>query len=228
MDSLLFERLHHATRLAHQRLERRVDSYRPNFAVDNYRRLLQDFWGFYQPLERKLVVLANHNLPSTYSHYSRQWCKARRLEQDLLSLGMTQADIVALPLCGRLPAIPTLPRVLGVLYVIDGAALGERATTYLAGDKLGISPSQGGSFFSSLSLSYDPLVNSYWQEFIVMTEAVEEPDFQDLAIQSAMDTLECFETWLDYRQQSHLTNSMRTNSMRWNPQWSPNCSVLNA
>jgi heme oxygenase len=140
------------------------------------------------------------------------------LEQDLLWLGMTQADIAALPLCGRLPAIPTLPRVLGVLYVIDGAALGERiATTHLVGDKFGISRSQGGSFFSSLSLPYDPFVDSYWQEFIAMTEAVEEPDFQDLVIQSAMDTLECFETWLDHRKQSRLTNSLRMNPTRWSP-----------
>ena len=212
LDSPVVERLHQATRLAHRRLERRVDTYRPTFDVHNYRRLLQDFWGFYQPLERKLVVLADHSLPSCYS----QRRKVPRLEQDLLWLGMTQADIAALPLCGRLPAIPTLPRVLGVLYVIDGAALGERiATTHLVGDKLGISPSQGGSFFASLSLPYDPFVDSYWQEFIAMTEAVEEPDFQDLVIQSAMDTLECFETWLDHRKQSRLTNSLRMNPTPW-------------
>jgi heme oxygenase len=191
-----------------------VDFYRPTFDVHNYRRLLQDFWGFYQPLERKLVVLADHSLPSSYL----QRRKAPLLEQDLLSLGMTEAHIAALPLCGRLPTIPTLPRVLGVLYVIDGPALGERiATLHLVGDKLGVSPSQGGSFFSSLSLPHDPLVDGYWREFIAMTEAVEEPDFQDLVVQSAMDTLECFETWLDHRKQSHLTNSnsVRTNSTRW-------------
>jgi heme oxygenase len=225
-DSPLFERLHHATRLAYRRLERRVDNYRPTFAIDNYRRLLQAFWGFYQPLERKLTVLANHELPSLYSQQRR---KAPRLEQDLLSLGMTQTEVAALPLCGRLPALPTLPQVFGVLYVIDGAAWDERIeTTYLAEDKLKISPSQGGSFFSSLGLTYDPLVNSYWQELFAIAAAVEEPDHQDSAIQSALDTLECFETWLDHRKQSHLTHSMRTNSIRWNSQWSPNRSVLNA
>lgn len=51
-----------------------------------------------------------------------------------------------------------------------------------------------------------------------MTEAMEEPDLQDMVTQSAMDTLDCFETWLDHRKQSHLANSMRTNSMRWNSQ----------
>ena len=221
-DSLLFERLHQATRLAHRRLERRVEVYRADFDVHNYRWLLQDFWGFYQPLERKLVVLADHKLPSPYS---QRRGKAPRLEQDLLALGMTQPDIAALPLCGRLPALPTFPQVFGVLYAIDWVALGDRIATthlHLLGDKLELSPSQSGSF------SYDaPLVNSYWQELISITETVEEADFQDLAIQSAMDTLECFETWLDHRKRSHLTNSMRTNSMRWSSQWSPNCSVLN-
>lgn len=217
-DSPLVERLHRTTRLAHRRLERRVDIYRPNFDVHNYRWLLQDFWGFYQPLERKLAVLAGHNLPSSYLQRRR---KTPRLEQDLLALRMTESEIAALPLCGRLPAIPTLPQVFGVLYVIDGAALGERiATTHLhvAGENLGISPSQGASFFSSLRASYTPLLDTCWQELIAMTEAVEEPNLQDLVIQSAMDTLECFETWLDHRKHSHLANSMRTNSMRWNSQ----------
>lgn len=215
-ESLLFERLHQATRLSHRRLERRIDPCSPNFDVHDYRRLLQDFWGFYQPLERKLAVLSDHILPSPYSQQRR---KAPRLNQDLLSLGMTEADIAALPLCGRLPAIPTLHHAFGVLYVIDGAALGERiATTHLVvGDKLGISPSQGGLFFSSLQSSYDPLLNRYRRELIAMTWAVEELDLQDLMIKSATDTLECLETWLDHRKPSRLTNSMRT-TLRWSSQ----------
>jgi len=225
LDRLLFERLHHATRSAHRRLERQVDNYRPNLDVHNYRRLLQSFWGFYQPLERKLAVLADHHLSSSYSQQRR---KAPRLEQDLLALRMTEADIAALPLCGRLPAIPTLPQVFGVLYVIDGAALGERiATIHLGGNSLGISPSQGGSFFSSLSASYDPF-DTCRQDFIAMAEAVEEAGHQDLVIRSAMDTIECLETWLDHRKQPHFKNAMHMNSMRWNSQLESNYSVLSA
>ncbi|MDI3463915.1 MAG: hypothetical protein OJF50_002736 [Nitrospira sp.] len=216
LDSLLFETLHQATRLAHRRLERQVDIYRPNFDIHNYRRLLQGFWGFYQPLERKLAVLADHNLPTSYSQQRR---KAPRLEQDLLALRMTEADIAALPLCGRLPVIPTLPQVFGVLYVIDGAALGERiATIHFGGNNLGISPSQGGSFFSSLSAFHGPFLDTCRQDFIVMAEAVEESGHQDLVVQSAIDTLECLERWLDHRKQSHVKNSMLMNSMRWNAQ----------
>jgi heme oxygenase (biliverdin-IX-beta and delta-forming) len=226
-DSPQFERFHQATRLAHRRLERRVDSYRTNFDLHNYRALLQDFWGYYQPLERKLSVLADHYFPSPYSQQRR---KAPRLEQDLLSIGMTQADIAALPLCGRLPAIPTLPQVFGVLYVLDGAALDERiATTYLhlVADKLGIGPLQGGSFFSHLRDHYDPLLDAYWQELTAVTEAVEESDLRDSAIQSAIETLECFQTWLDHRQQSQRSDSLRTNSKRWSSQWESR-SVLSA
>ena len=226
LDSLLFERLHQATRLAHRRLERQVDMYRPNFDVHNYRRLLQGLWGFYQPMERKLAVLADHNLPSSYSQQRR---KAPRLEQDLLTLRMTEDDIAALPLCGRLPAIPTLPQVLGVLYVIDGAALGERiATIHLGGNNLGITPSQGGSFFSSLSASHDPFLDTHRQDVIAMAEAVEEAGHQDLVIRSAIDAIECLERWLDHRKHSHVRNSMLMNSMRWNAQLESSYSVLSA
>lgn len=217
-DNPLIERVHQATRLAHRRLEPQVDIYRPNFDIHDYRRILEDFWGFYQPLERKLAVLTDHIFPSLYS---RERYKAPYLEQDLLSLGMAEADIAALPLCGRLPALPTLPQAFGVLYVIDGAVLGRRiATTHLA-DILGISSSQGGSFFSSLSSSYNVPINSSWQEFIAMTATMENPDHQDLVIQSAVDTFECLETWLDHQKRSPRTNSMRRDSLRWSAQLEP-------
>ncbi len=217
-DNPLFERLHHATHLAHRRLEPQVDIYRPNFDIHDYRRLLQVFWGFYQPLERKLAVLTDHIFPTLYS---RERYKAPYLEQDLLSLGMTETDIAVLPLCGRLPALPTLPQAFGVLYVIDGAVLGRRIATTHVTDILGISPSQGGSFFSSLSSSYNVPINSSWQEFIAMTATMESTEHQDLVIQSAVDTFECLETWLDHRKRSPRTNATRRNSLRWSAQSEP-------
>ena len=201
----LFEKLRQATHLAHRRLEHRVDIYRPSFAVHNYRRLLQDLWGFYRPLERKLVVLADHIFPS---RYSQRWLKAPRLAQDLLSLGMTEADIAALPLCGRLPALPTLPQAFGVQYVIECATLGERIDGLHVRETFGIDPSLGGSFFSS----YDPRMDLYRQEFeTVMTTAVGEPGPQTLAIEAAIDTFDCFEAWLDYR-----LRPQRASSSQWN------------
>lgn len=206
----LFEKLRQATHLAHRRLEHRVDLYRPNFAAHNYRRLLQDLWGFYRPLEHKLVVLADHFLPSPYS---QQRLKAPRLKQDLLSLGMTEADIAALPLCGRLPALPTLPQAFGVLYVIENAALGERIDGLHVRETLGIDPSRDGSFFSS----YDPRMDQYRQEFeTVMMTAVGAPNLQILAIAAAIDTFDCFEAWLDYR-----LRPQRANSSQWNVESEP-------
>jgi heme oxygenase (biliverdin-IX-beta and delta-forming) len=213
-DNPLFERLHQATRWAHRRVEGRVESYCRNFDVPKYRRLLQVCWGFYQPLERKLVVLADHVLLSSFAQQRR---KAPLLEQDLLSLGMTQAGIAALPLCGPLPALPALAQVFGALYAIDGSAWGDRiATTYLAQDTWGISSSQGGSFFSSLRPSYDSFVKSRcWQDVVATTAAVEGPGVEDLAIRSALDTFECFEKWLAHQEPTHRVKSGRTNSSRW-------------
>jgi heme oxygenase (biliverdin-IX-beta and delta-forming) len=216
----LFERLHQATRLAHRRLERRVDMYGRNLDLHKYRRLLQVLWGFYQPLERKLVVLADHILLSSFAQQRR---KAPLLKQDLLSLGMAESSIDALPLCGRLPALPTLAHVFGVLYAIDGSAWGNRiATRYLVEDTLGITSSHGGSFFFSLRSSQDPLVNNRcWQDVVATTAAVEGPEVEDSAIQSALDTFECFETWLAHQERSPCAHSARTNSLRWSSLWEP-------
>jgi hypothetical protein len=172
--------------LAHRRLERRLDICCPTSDVHDYRRLLQNFWGFFQPLEHKLAVLTNHILPAPYLP---QRHKAPRLYQDMLSLGMTEADIATLPLCGHLPAIPSLPRAFGVLYVIDGAALGER-----------------------ISASDDSLRESDRQEFIAMIESVEESSFQIHAIEAAVDTLDCLEAWLDYRYRPRPTTYPQWNS----------------
>lgn len=216
----LFERLHQATRLADRRLEHRMGNYCRDFDLPKYRRLLEVCWGFYQPLERKLVVLADHVLLSSFAQQRR---KAPLLEQDLLSLGMTQAGIAALPLCGPLPALPGLAQVFGVLYAIDGSAWGDRiATTYLAEDTLGINSSRGGSFFSGLRSSHDSLVNSRcWQDVVATTAAVEGPEVEDMAIRSALDTFECFETWFVHQERAHRGKSVRTNSLRWSSLWEP-------
>lgn len=199
-SSPLLERLRQTTRLAHRRLERRVGLFEPNFDIHRYRRLLQDFWGFYRPLERKLAVLADDLLPLPYS---LQRPKAPRLWQDLLSLGMTESDIAALPLCGRLPVLPTAAQAFGVLYVIEGATPGGQVVISYLREKLRITPGQGGSFFDS----YGPLVDQYWNEFqTAMMTAVEEPWLQDLTIQAAIDTFDCFEAWLTYRHRAQDAN----------------------
>jgi heme oxygenase len=198
----LHKTLHQATRSAHRRLECRIENYHPKFDVDHYRHLLQDYLGFYQPLERKLVVLADHLLPSPYQH---RWLKTPRLEQDLLSLGMTQADIAALPLCGRLPAVPTHPQAVGVLYVIQDAIETGRLADLSQCERLGIQPSPGGSFFSSAG----PPLEQYRQSDTLLTTATGGPSFQTLAIEAALDTFACFEAWLDYRRRSRHMNSSR-------------------
>jgi heme oxygenase len=137
------------------------------------------------------------------------------LYQDLLSLGMTEVDIATLPLCGHLPAIPSLPRALGVLYVIDGVALGERIAAtpfHIIGDRLGVGPSHGGSFFSTMCASDDSLRDSYRQEFIAMTESMEEFSFQTHAIEAAVDTLDCLEAWLEHRYRPRPANYPHWNS----------------
>ncbi|OQW31057.1 MAG: hypothetical protein A4E19_20610 [Nitrospira sp. SG-bin1] len=191
--SPLFERLHQATRLAHRRLERRMALCCPHFDLYDYRRLLQDFLGFYKPLERKLIVLAGPLLPS---RYLLQRCKVPHLEQDLLSLGMTEADLARLPLCGRLPAAPSLPQAFGVLYAIDDPPVEGLIAGMHALEKLGIDPSRGASFFSR---SREPM-DEYGEEFKhAMTSAVGEPELHILAVEAAVETLNCFESWLEYR-----------------------------
>lgn len=90
----------------------------------DYLTTLIAFYGFYEPLEARLRRHAG-------------WCagqwdadvhleKTRLLRRDLHSLGYTDAALEPLPRCTHLPDCASWCEVLGVLYVLEGSALGGR------------------------------------------------------------------------------------------------------
>jgi heme oxygenase (biliverdin-IX-beta and delta-forming) len=88
----------------------------------DYCRLLERFFGLYEPLERSFLrfdewerlglALSSRNHSSNLSH-------------DLLALGI---DLCRIPLASQamMPELPTFPHALGALYVLEGSALGGR------------------------------------------------------------------------------------------------------
>jgi heme oxygenase len=113
-----------ATAAHHERLERRVDIERHLRSRAAFRALLEGFYGFHRPLEAVLAPFAGPFAP-----------RHPALARDIAALG---GDAAALPLATRLPAVETVRDALGVLYVLEGSALGGAVIGRMAQDRLGL------------------------------------------------------------------------------------------
>ena len=119
----LIQALRSETAELHIALEKRLPFFSEQLDLDLYRRLMAAYYGFYQPLEQRLHVLA---LTPTGLDQSLR-IKLPVLRADLTALGLEAATIEALPTCQALPLIDSRAAALGVSYVLEGATPGRWA-----------------------------------------------------------------------------------------------------
>ena len=74
--------------------------------------------------------------------------RAELIERDLLALGLSPADLAALPLCSDRPELSCVEDLAGCLYVLEGACLGGRVLTPLLQRRLGLVKESGAAFFA--------------------------------------------------------------------------------
>ena len=182
-------RLQHETRPFHSRLESRLRLLDPHLTVDEYRAVLRQFYGFYKPLEAVIGQVAVGLLGSEAARRRKlQW-----LVQDLLALGDTEWTIASLPLCIRLPPLMTQARLMGSLYVVEGATLGGQMVARFLQQSLGDEARRCCKFF----VSYGEQVRPMWAAFLeALALAADGPERERDIIESACDTFQCFERWL--------------------------------
>ena len=94
-ETSLRQRLKRETAAVHQHLEAQLGLLDPSLDVHRYRRVLETFYGFYVPVEIDVTRLAAAELPLGFPLRAR----AELIERDLLALGLSPADLAALPLC---------------------------------------------------------------------------------------------------------------------------------
>lgn len=161
-DRGVLETIRAATREEHERSERAIEGrfFDGSGHIDRegYRELLEAFLGFYRPLEKSLVPAVRRHLPSV--SYRR---RTRRLERDLRVLGCSDERIDALPTLSsdEMPELDGPPRVLGCLYVVEGAELGGRVMRKRLEDDLDGDALRADAFFGT-----DPdRVRDRWTSF---------------------------------------------------------------
>lgn len=180
---LLSERLKTSTREIHARLEKSLVSRIKNLASgDDYKSLLQLFYGFYHPLNDQCGAF---NFPqnvevSTHSNH------VQMLDNDLTAMGkrnFKKNNFIQ-------PEINNYLHALGALYVMKGSMLGGKVISDMIRKKLGAIPD---SFFSSGGQE----VTSTWQTFKQSIDSINDPDQQDSVVQGALNTFESFGVWIN-------------------------------
>ncbi len=185
----MHSRLREATSALHRRIEAELDLLAPDLTLQRYRRIQEIFYGYYEPLERRIVdaVPAKAMAPS-FAILSR----AALLRRDLAALGVPPAVLAELPRCADLPTLHRTADLAGCLYVIEGASLGGRLVSTELGPRLGISAQHGASFF----VGEGPRTGARWKAVLAWIECVAaEEGTGDAIVDAAVETFLTLERW---------------------------------
>jgi heme oxygenase len=174
-----------------QRLDKKLDLFHSVRTFDDYRRLLERFLGFYDPVESALEATFNS---SVFKFNFLQRKKTQLLMRDLHSLKVP--DTMLLPRCSIIltPRVDTLPRAFGCLYVFECATLNGQIVVRHLNHRLGISPGFGGAFFNS----YGNNVIGMWRDFGQQLKVyASRADLKEAVIRAAIDTFICMDQWMN-------------------------------
>jgi heme oxygenase (biliverdin-IX-beta and delta-forming) len=178
--------------LWHQRrLDKKLDLFHSVRTYDDYRRLLERFLGFYEPVETALEATFNS---SVFKFNFRQRKKTPLLVRDLHSMKVRNTEI--LPRCSIIltPRVDTLPRAFGCLYVFESATLNGQIVVRHLSHRLGLSPEFGGAFLNS----YGNNVVGMWRDFGQQLKAyASQPALKEAVIRAAIDTFICMDQWMN-------------------------------
>lgn len=188
---MILARLKAQTSALHERLEGALDLLNAELTMSDYRRLLKGFYGFYQPLETGLQPFAACLEASGMRPAARR--KLPSLRRDLLSLGLKDGEILALPLCAYTPQVEDVAAALGCMYVTEGATLGGQLLTRHFAAKFALTRENGCAFFGG----YGPLTGARWREFgAALEEFAHRAGGEETMVAAARATFTTLETWL--------------------------------
>jgi heme oxygenase (biliverdin-IX-beta and delta-forming) len=187
---MILQRLKQDTRIYHQQVEEVVDLQHRLSSREGYRSVLEQFYGFYAPLEGALAGVPGLGLVLD-DLVARQ--KTGLLAGDLGALGMTPSALALLPRCRELPAMGEVAQALGCLYVIEGATLGGQIISRQISAELQLTPVHGAAFFTS----YGTETGSMWRRFGAQLSAyATTPERETMIVDAALETFSTLRGWL--------------------------------
>ena len=190
--SIILQKLKQQTRSYHEAIERDMHIADRIQSIEEYRVLLQKFWGFYDPIETLLAAMNEWNV----LHFDfEQRRKAPLLLDDLQILGGFDRRNQELPRCTGIPQINTVVQALGCMYVLEGATLGGQIITRQIHGTLGFDEKHGCSFYSSYGHNVGPMWKAFGS-FLDGYVASLPDDVENVLIESASETFLRLGKWI--------------------------------
>jgi heme oxygenase (biliverdin-IX-beta and delta-forming) len=184
------QELKRATAGLHRRLETGLGLLDPDLSLERYRRVLECFLGFYEPIEAGVARVASASAAIGFPLRARTGL----IESDLLSLGLSRQEVAGLPRCADLPRMSSLEELAGCLYVLEGACLGGRVVAPKLRERLGVAQGSGASFF----VGDGERMHARWGVFLVWLERlVGGGSATAEIIASAQATFLAFARWVE-------------------------------
>ncbi|MFJ5298574.1 biliverdin-producing heme oxygenase [Pseudomonas sp. NPDC088368] len=183
----VLQQLRAATAVQHKTLEARLPLTSPDLDRSTYARIIKAYYGFHVPLQHSIERFLDA-APDPARH------KIPALIKDLHALGLTREQVDGLPLCTELPVIDSEARLLGVMYVMEGATLGGQVLRRIIADRLGIDADTGGEFLDV----YGRETGRLWKAFLARLAEFDDPEQTPRLVDAACETFTRFEHWLDH------------------------------
>jgi heme oxygenase (biliverdin-IX-beta and delta-forming) len=142
----------------HQQTEDRVDLMRDDFSLEDYKNLLKRFYVFYKSFDEKLRESLKEN---PFDFYGEERFNTPRLIADLKSLEMSDGEISEIGTFDDLPALDSIEKTFGSLYVIEGSTLGGQVISRHLKEKFGFDESSGAAFFSGYGKDTGKMWNGF-------------------------------------------------------------------
>lgn len=188
------------TKPYHDSIDSSMNIFQQYISLDDYRHILECFWGFYVPVEMQLKAMSERLL--LVDDFEQRY-KLPMLANDLSALGVNAARRQSLPLCNDIPLLNTVPQVLGCMYVLEGATLGGQIITRRLQQVVGVDATRDCTFF----YSYGREVGAMWQKFChVLTDYASHPAIEEAIISAACETFEKFNRWFGERKETCLNS----------------------
>lgn len=179
--------LREQTRVEHAAIEATLGLMSDALTLQEYRRTLERFHGFWQPLEARLRQVPG--LDMTGIDLAAR-AKTPLLALDLRALGVEEPR--GARLCDDLPLVGSPGAALGCLYVIEGASLGGQIISRHLRARLDITKDTGGRFFHG----YGERTGEMWRTFRAAVEVFDaSAGAQDEMVAAAIGTFRGLRVW---------------------------------
>lgn len=174
------------TRQEHAAIESAVNFLEITRSSDAYENLLVKFYGFYSPIEEKLLRFEPDLLNLGLN--LRERLKTKVLIHDLELFKNVSSKI---KFCSQLPAIENVFQVMGVLYVLEGSTLGGQVIHHHLLEKNDFADKEMLRFH----FVYKEQTMDMWEKFKATLSQMPEGHEQEILL-AAKNTFTALKDWV--------------------------------